>query len=94
MLKCIPCYVFDQCFLQAYLVYKGLGKGAENHQTTATTNQEPTRSSNKFITKKRERANIPMLTSSSASNTGTTANHDSYRGHLPGHLSPAEVQVG
>ncbi|OWA52294.1 putative G-protein coupled receptor [Hypsibius exemplaris] len=73
---------------KAYLVYKGLGKGSDQQ---TTVNPEQTRSSNKFITKKKERAKIP-LTSSSASGTGTTANNDSYRGHLPGHLTPAEIQ--
>ena len=69
------------------MVYKGLGKGPE--QTTA--NIEPTRSSNKFITKKKNNGAHAPLTSSSASNVATT-NNESYK-QLPGHLTPSEIQV-
>lgn len=72
------------------MVYKGMGKGSSDH--AATTNAEPTRSSAKFITKKKDRAGVP-LTSSSTSAATLNCNHDSYKGQLPGHLTPKEVQV-
>ncbi|XP_055327215.1 probable G-protein coupled receptor 158 [Paramacrobiotus metropolitanus] len=72
---------------KAYMVYKGLGKGPE--QPTGV-NIEQTRSSGKFITKKTQRSTLP-LTSSSVSQA-TTLNTDSYKGQLPGHLTPQEIQ--
>ncbi|GAU95413.1 hypothetical protein RvY_07035-2 [Ramazzottius varieornatus] len=74
---------------KAYMVYKGMGKGSSDH--AATTNAEPTRSSAKFITKKKDRAGVP-LTSSSTSAATLNCNHDSYKGQLPGNLTPKEVQ--
>lgn len=71
------------------MVYKGLGKGPE--QQTAL-NAEQTRSSAKFLTKKTQRTNIPLTSSSVSNPTMVNNNNDSYKG-LPGHLTPQEIQV-